>query len=222
MEKFLFLNFKTYSQSSGKNALKLAKIAQSVSGSANARIVLVVGAVDARLVSESVSLDVFGQHADPFVPGAHTGFVLPFALKGAGCKGVVLNHAENKRSDDFLRGALSISKDAGLNVLFCAESLKRAVSLASFGPAFIAVEPPELIGGNVSVSTANPELIGGAVKKINAVDKKIKVIAGAGIKTAQDVQSAVHYGAQGVFVASGVVLVSDQKKVLKDLLVGFE
>ena len=222
MQLFLFLNFKTYKEATGKNAVKLAKIAQAVSRKTGVKIVLVVQAVDLRLVLKSVSLPVFAQAADPITPGAHTGKILPFALKQAGCAGVVLNHAENKQPNEFVQNAIAESKSVGLKVLVCAESLERALSVAIFAPDFIAVEPPELIGGNVSVSTAQPDLIIGSVKKIREIGGKIKVITGAGVKSGTDARLAVKLGSAGIFVASGVVLAKNQAKVLSELAIGLK
>ena len=45
-------------------------------------------------------------------------------------------------------------------------------------PTYIAYEPPELIGGNVSVSSAKPEIIAQAAKACNG---KTKLLVGAGL-----------------------------------------
>ena len=39
------------------------------------------------------------------------------------------------------------------------KSRNEAKKIAEFGPHFVAVEPPELIGGNVSVTEEDPEII---------------------------------------------------------------
>jgi triosephosphate isomerase len=86
------------------------------------------------------------------------------------------------------------------------------------GADFVAVEPPELIGGDISVSTANPELISDAVATIGAG----KVLVGAGIKNAEDVRIALKLGAVGVLVASGVVKAADPVAALEDLCKGMK
>ncbi|MBI2597601.1 MAG: triose-phosphate isomerase, partial [Candidatus Diapherotrites archaeon] len=217
MDLFLFLNFKTYKEATGDNALKLAKTAQIVAKKTGVEIVLAVQAVDLSRIAQSVSLKVFAQHADPITAGAHTGQTLPFALKQAGCAGVVLNHAENKRSDEFIEKTAQIAKNEELAVLVCAETLKRASAISKILPDFIAVETPELIGGNISVSTAKPKLITNSVMQIKKISPKTKVLVGAGIKTKEDAILAVKYGAEGIFVSSGVVLSKEQEKALSDL-----
>jgi len=218
----LFINFKTYGPGTGEKAVELARIAEKAASKKNASIALVVQAVDIRIVSRAVSLPVFAQHLDPVEFGSHTGHVLPEAVKQAGAVGTILNHAENKRDDDFLERAIARAKSLGLTVMVCAEDSERAKRIASFSqkPEFIAVEPPELIGGNVSVSTAKPELISDSVKEIHSISK-IPVITGAGIKDSGDVKKALELGTVGVFVASGIVKAEDKEKAILGLIEGF-
>jgi len=219
----VFINFKTYRESTGKNALDLAKKAEAVSMQYGVSIVLVVQAIDLREIANAVKIPVFAQHIDPVVYGSFTGHILPEAVKDAGAIGTVLNHAENKRDNDFLQKAISRAKDAGLNVMVCAESIERAKQIASFAqkPDLIAVEPPELIGGNISVSTAQPGLISDSVKAIHAISN-IPVIVGAGIKNSNDVRKSIELGSAGVFVASGIIKAPDSKKAIEDLASGFK
>ncbi len=220
----LFINFKAYAESTGKNAVALAKKAAEISKGSKAQIVLAVQAVDIRLVSESVKLPVFAQHIDTVGFGNNTGHILAEAVKEAGAIGTVLNHTENKRDNAFLQKAIKAAKEAGLVVMVCAETLERAKEIASFGqkPEFIAVEPPELIGGNISVSTARPKLITDCVKAIKGIAPEIEVITGAGIKNTADVAKAIELGTKGVFVTSGIVKAKDQKQAIKGLVAGFK
>ncbi len=219
MVNYLFVNFKTYREGTGKNAVSLARALASLKG--RAKIIPVVQALDLKEVASKVPLNVFAQHADPVSFGSNTGAVLPEALKSAGAYGTILNHAENKRPNEFIEKAVRRCRDAGLKVMLCAESIQRARELARFSPDFIAVEPPELIGGDISVSTARPELISDSVEAIHSVDKKIIVITGAGIKNSGDVRKALELGTKGVFVASGIVKAENQKNAARELMKGF-
>ena len=174
MERILFINFKTYEQSTGKNALKLAKIAESAAKKHNKKIVLVVQPFDLQEIAKSVRLEIFAQHIDPVVYGANTGSILPEAVKQAGAIGTILNHAEKKVDDFFLEKAIARAKEVNLKVMCCAENIERAKKIASFKakPDLIAIEPPELIGGTISVSEAKPEIIEDAVKEVQAVTMK--------------------------------------------------
>jgi triosephosphate isomerase len=169
-----------------------------------------------------VSIPVFAQHSDQDVFGKGTGKILPEVIKYHGAKGTILNHAEFKLTDRVLEKSIGRAKQAGLEVLVCAENAGRAERIANMGikPDMIAIEPPELIGGEISVSTANPGIISETVLKIKMIAPGIKVICGAGIKTRQDVESAVKLGANGVFVASGVIKAKDKEKAMAELAKG--
>ena len=80
------------------------------------------------------------------------------------------------------------------------------------------VEPPELIGGDISVTTANPGIVSGTVKAVAKVDPKVAVLCGAGVKTGDDVKTAIDLGAKGVLLASGVVKAKDPEAVVRDLI----
>ncbi|MAG18288.1 MAG: triose-phosphate isomerase [Candidatus Diapherotrites archaeon] len=220
VKNYLFVNFKTYEEASGDKALALAKL---ISGqfTGEVEIIPVAQSLDLKEIASNVSLKVFAQHIDPISFGSNTGKILPEAVKSAGAVGTVLNHAENKVENDFIEKAVQRCKEVGLTIMLCAENLERAKQLATFNPDFIAVEPPELIGGDISVSTANPELISDSVKAIHEVNKEIIVITGAGVKNSEDVKKAVELGCQGVFVASGIVSAKDKEKAIKELLKGF-
>ena len=220
----LFINFKTYAEATGKNAVSLAKKAAAVAAKENVSIALVVQAADLRLVSQTVKLPVFAQHIDPIGFGGNTGHILPEAVKQAGAFGTVLNHAENKRNNDVLQKSIFRAGALGLTTMVCAESVVRAKQVASFPkkPDLIALEPPELIGGNVSVSSAKPMLIRDGVKAIKKIAPKIIVITGAGIKNAGDVEKAVELGTMGVFVSSGIVKAQNQERAIRELVSGFK
>jgi len=221
MKNYLFVNFKTYEQSTGDNALALAKLLSSFF-TGEVEIIPVVQSIDLKEISSNVPMKVFCQHIDPVVYGSNTGKILPEAVKQAGAFGTVLNHAENKVSNEFIEKAIARAQEVGLKVMLCAEDLERAKKLAEFSPDFIAVEPPELIGGDVSVSTAKPELISDSVKAIHRVNSEIIVITGAGVKSGADVSKAIELGCKGVFVASGIVSAKDKEYAIRDLLGGFK
>ena len=82
----------------------------------------------------------------------------------------------------------------------------------------IAVSVAGPLGGNVSVTTADPGVISGSVDAVHAVDENIAVLCGAGVKTGEDVRTALDLGAKGVLVASGVVKASKPEEALRDLI----
>ena len=81
----------------------------------------------------------------------------------------------------------------------------------------IAVEPPELIGGDVSVTAADPKVVSDSVEAVRKV-ADIPVLCGAGVKTGEDVRAALDLGAEGVLLASGVVKAKDVAATLRDLV----
>jgi triosephosphate isomerase len=90
--------------------------------------------------------------------------------------------------------------------------------ITEFEPDLIAVEPPELIGGDISVSNAQPEVITKALELIGAG----KLLVGAGVKSGEDVKKAIELGASGVLLASGVTKAENPEKVLEDLANGLK
>jgi len=90
-----------------------------------------------------------------------------------------------------------------------------------FRPDYIAVEPPELIGGNRSVSTARPEVVSGTVEAVRRVSPSTLVLCGAGVHARGDVARALELGADGVLVASAVTRSGDPRVAIAELLAGF-
>lgn len=210
----IFVNFKTYQQGTGELALFLAKICVEVEKETGIKIVPIVQTADIfRLASQG--LNVWAQYMDGIDFGPHTGQILPESLKEAGAKGVLLNHAEKKLSSPALKEIMA--KRQNLQILVCSESIEEAQRIVSLGPDFLAYEPPELIGGAVSVSQAKPEIISEFVSKI----KEIPILVGAGIHRREDIKKALELGAKGVLVSSDVVLSENPKQELLNLTGGF-
>lgn len=218
----MVINFKNYEESTRGNALPLAKLAEAVAKSENRNIIIAVNNVELALIASKVGIPVYAQHSDHEEFGRGTGKVLPEVIKYHGAKGTLLNHAEFKLADEVLERCIARAKGAGLEVLACAETAERAERIAKMGvkPDMIAIEPPELIGGDVSVSTANPEIVRETVERIKRIAPGIKVLCGAGIKTRQDVEAAVRLGTGGVLLASGIVKAEDKKGTITELAMG--
>lgn len=212
----MIVNFKIYEQGTGLAALELAKIHQQVAQETGASIAIAVNAIDLRAIVEAVNIPVFAQHVDPITYGSHTGHLLPDLVKEAGAYGTLLNHAECQMEDMALRRAITMAKQAGLFTVVCANTPEKAAQILEFNPDMIAVEPPELIGGDISVSKAGPEIIERAVHLIG----ENRTLVGAGVKDAEDVRIALNLGASGVLLASGVVRAADPYAVLMGLVSG--
>jgi len=213
----IIVNFKTYKESIGKNALKLAQICEKVAIDTSANIAVAVQAVDIYRISQCVEIPVFSQHIDNADYGQFTGHILAEAVKEAGAVGSLLNHSEHRLSLDIIKDIINKNKNR-LEIVACAPTSEISAEIAKFKPSFIAVEPPALIGGNISVSTAQPELITNTVNKVSPFN--VPVLCGAGIKTKEDVKIALELGAKGILLASGVVKAKEPEKVLRDLASG--
>ena len=102
MRPLIVINFKTYESATGKKAVELAKIIDSIKS--NAEMIVCPQFADLKAVADSVDIPVFSQHIDNIVPGKGTGHILPESVKAAGCSGTLINHSErrldmkNKRS----------------------------------------------------------------------------------------------------------------------------
>jgi len=217
----IIVNFKCYGEATGENALKLAKICEKVSKKTKVKIIVACQPADVYRVSSSVSIDVYGQHADAIDYGAYTGHVTVGSLKSAGAKGLILNHSEFKRVLDDIEDVLRLAKYSSMDVIVCASDSEIGEALGDLLPDYVAIEPPELIGGDVSVSCAEPELVKEAFTRIVHKHPEEGLIVGAGIHTKEDVVKALEYGATGILVSSGVVLAEDPEKELLELCSAF-
>ncbi len=217
----ILTNFKTYESATGARALSLAKIHQKVFEETGVQLAVAVQLADLAAVASTVSIPVFAQHVDAIGYGAHTGFVTPEAVKAAGAYGTLLNHSEHQMPLDELRESIARAQEAGLFVIACAQDHQEAEKVLAMGPNLVAVEPPGLIGGDISVATAQPELIKAAVAigGGNGGGNKVTLV-GAGVKNAEDVRVSLALGACGVLLASGVCKAADPEAVLRDLASG--
>ena len=216
------VNFKTYKQATGERAVKLAKICEKVAKETGVDVFIAVQNVDIFHVSSEVSIPVYAEHIDPVEYGAHTGKDLPEGLVENGATGVIINHSEDKDELIDIEENIKRAKGVGLQTIVCAPTAKSSEAMASLDPDFVAVEPPELIGGDVSVSKAKPELISDTVKLVHKVNKKVPVLCGAGIKDHDDVKIAIKLGCEGILVASGITKADDPEKALLDLIKGMQ
>ncbi|MDR2829487.1 MAG: triose-phosphate isomerase [Methanobrevibacter sp.] len=222
MSKFktpiVILNFKTYLESSGNNALNLAKTLEIVSDESGINMVAVPQATDIFRIKDETRIPIVAQHIDNVNPGGHTGSNLLECLKEAGIDGSLINHSEKRMTLADIDENIKKLRNNSLYSIVCTNNVNTSEAVASFSPNFIAVEPPELIGTGISVSQAEPEVVEGTVRRVKAVNKDIKVLCGAGISTGDDMKSALYLGAEGVLLASGVILSKNPEKALLDLV----
>ncbi len=215
-EQLVVVNFKTYESAHGVAAEELASIMGQIE--TDARMIAVVSAFDlSAVVSMAPNLEIWTQHLDPINFGSNTGWLHPETAIQRGAKGTLINHAEHKVSIEHIAMLLD-SVPEGFTVCACAADIDEARALSALQPDYVAVEPPGLIGGEISVTTADPEIVSGTARAIREISKDVGILCGAGVKNGQDVAKAIELGTSGVLLASGVTKVKDAKSALEDLV----
>lgn len=209
----IIVNFKAYSEASGENAVEIAEACQRAAEETGERLVIAPQPQD--LLRLEGSVETFAQHVDPVDPGSHTGHLLASGIKEAGASGTLLNHSEKRLEDETIRRSIEKARENGLTTVVCAQDPGECEKYSRMEPDFIAYEPPELIGGDVSVSEAHPELIGKAVER-----SRVPALTGAGIHSRADVEKSIELGTRGVLVASGIVKSGDPYSAVKEMCQG--
>ncbi len=207
----IIVNFKAYSSATGEKAEMLSQQCLEASEKTGEQVVSVPQHTDVGRMNG----EFFGQHLDPVTPGSHTGHTTAEALKAAGASGTLINHSERRLEPEKIKKSINRAKELGLTTVVCAQSPEECEKFSGFDPDFVAFEPPELIGGDISVSSAKPELIEKAVE-----NSSVEVLTGAGIKTKKDVEKSVELGCEGVLVASAVVKAENSFKEIVELCKG--
>ena len=221
MQPLIVVNFKTYETAMGAKAVELAKAMERASNS-NVRMVAVVSAFDLHSVQQAApTLEVWSQHLDPVGKGSFTGWLQPDNAIERGAKGTIINHAEHKVNIEHVKELMN-QLPSSFPICACAADVDEAHQLAELGPTFIAVEPPELIGGDISVTTADPTIVSDTVTAVQSINPDVRVLCGAGVKDGDDVRTAVDLGAHGVLLASGVTKAKNVEDVLANLVAGLE
>ena len=210
---FILVNLKAYEC----DPVAVAEAAAAVADDADARIAVAPQAAHVPAVAET-GVETWAQHVSPVGHGSHTGSTLADAVADAGAVGTLLNHSERRLKLADIDAGLGMATQADLETVACANNPRQIAGVAALGPDAVAVEPPELIGGDVSVASADPDIVTNAVRAAGAVDESVDVFCGAGISTGEDVATAAELGADGVLLASGVAKADDPRTVLEDLV----
>ena len=213
----ILLNLKTYKESMGQNAIEFSRVVEKVNEKTGISIAIAPQTIDIAAVTVSSETPVFAQHIDPVYYGRYTGHVLPDAVAEAGAYGTLLNHSEYQIPLDQIEASIKRAREVDLVTVVCADTVDTAKKIAVLGPDAIAIEPPELIGTGVSVSTAQPEIVSGSVTAVKNINSDVKLLCGAGITNGEDASAALDLGAKGILVASGVVKATDPYRALLEL-----
>jgi triosephosphate isomerase len=212
---FILVNLKAYPC----DPVAVAEAARDVAESSGVRIAVAPQAAHLDRITDT-GVETWAQHVSPNGHGSYTGSTLAEAVADAGAEGTLLNHSENRLKLADIDASLDAAERAGLETCVCGNNPEQIGAVAALGPDSVAVEPPELIGGDVSVSTADPDIVVDAVDAAAAVDGSVDVYCGAGVSTGDDVVAAGELGATGILLASGVAKADDPRAALEDLVAG--
>jgi len=212
----IIVNYKTYSEATGKKAVKLSKTAEAVSLESGVNICVAPQAADIASVCDAVSIPVLAQHIDPIVPGSSTGHILLESVKEAGAVGALINHAERQLKLCDIEAIVARIRKAGMVSVVCTSNAAVSEAAAALKPDIISLEPPELIGTGIPVSKTKPDAVTQMVTLVKHVNPYVVTLCGAGITKGEDVAAALKLGTMGVLVASGIVKAKDPRKVLME------
>ncbi|MFZ3355165.1 MAG: triose-phosphate isomerase [Thermoplasmata archaeon] len=215
------LNLKSYPGALGPGAEQIGRVLERLGQEFAISVALAPGAPDIAHLTQLLQIPILAQHTDNIDSGAHTGYVVAEALAFARAQGSLLNHSEHPISLAAVGATVERLRHFGLVPVVCARNVAEARTLARFRPPYLAVEPPELIGGKVSVSKAKPEVISRTVAAVRSVSPATKVLCGAGIHDATDVRRSIELGSEGILVASAVTRAPDVEVAIRELLRGF-
>jgi triosephosphate isomerase len=212
----IIVNFKGYSEAMGEKAEELAEKCRKASENTGKEVVVCPQPQDIQRVSET-GVETVAQHVSRKDTGSHTGHVMAEGVKRSGATGTMIDHSERRLEPEIIEKTVEKAKELGLKTILCAKTPEEVERYSQFKPDYISIEPPELIGGETAVSTARPEMIRDAVEK---TAEGVETLAGAGIKSREDVEKAKELGCAGILVASGVVKSENPQETLEDLCKG--
>lgn len=215
MKPLIIVNFKAYNEGLGGKGITLIRLLSSYENvimSVPSPLINLASGFFCNEKTCSFKTRIFAQHIDNVKPGAHTGSVTVEEVKMAGASGSLINHSEKRIPINDIQELVKKLKENNMISIVCCQNLNEAKKIAKFKPDFIAYEPPELIGGDISVSSTKPEVIAEIVKQISP----IKLLVGAGVKTREDITKSMELGAKGILVASGVIKAN--KNDIKELI----
>jgi triosephosphate isomerase len=212
----IIVNYKTYSEATGKKAVKLSKSAEKVSKETGVNISVAPQFTDIKAIADAVSIPVISQHIDPIMPGSHTGHILLDSVKEAGAIGTLINHSEKQLKLSDIQTIIKNTYESDMTSVVCTNNAAVSSAVAALKPDIISLEPPELIGTGIPVSKAQPKVVTDTVERVKQVNPDAVLLCGAGITKGEDVTAALNLGTMGVLVASGIVKAKEPYKVLME------
>ncbi len=215
--KYFIINYKTYPQASGENAVKLTEKLLAADIPDGLSLVICPQAADIYRVREKFPhAEIWGQHVDLIEAGRATGWTSIETLIMAGISGSIINHSEHELSYEEAVGTVQLAKEHQVKTCLAVGDIQMAEKLMETKPDIMAFEPPELVGSGVSLMSANPEEAEGFYERYK--DNGSILCIGAGVSKPGDVAKAAEIGYEGILIASAIVKADNPTEVLNDML----
>ena len=200
----------------GDQVLSLALAADAASVKYGVDVIFTTPYTEIRRVAEAAKhLFVCAPHMDALRPGRGLADVLPEALRAAGAKGVMLNHAERPLTMETLEKTLARAREVGLFTIVCANTTAQAMEIAKLGPDIIVAEPSELIGTG---RPSSMEYVRASIDAVKRVNPDILVLQGAGISGTRDVYNVISAGAEATGASSAIALAASPEAMADEML----
>ncbi len=217
----LIINLKNYLETAGDNTIKIIKDAEKVSEKTDVEIIVSPPQPSLALMTSQTNLKIISQHIDIKKSGSSTGYYIPEIIQKVGAFGSIINHSEHEIKMEEIRQSIEKLRELNLISIVCIKSAKDLKNILDFKPSYIAIEPPELIGTQKSISTEKPYLITECSNIINDEKTETKLICGAGISTKEDVKIALENGSSGILVSSSITKSSNWHDKIFELASAF-
>lgn len=216
----VIVNYKAYPSALGRKAVELTEALARAARGRRVTLAVAPQAADLHRVAQADLLPVLAQHVDSLAPGNGTGTTIVESVKDAGAVGSLVNHAEKRLTLAEIGAVVARLRAAQLSSVVCSDTAGTTRAAAALRPDMVAVEPPELIGGAVSVTSADPGIVRDSVKAAKEVHPEVRVLCGAGVQNGDDLAAALKLGAHGILLASAVMKAKDPGAALVEILRG--
>ena len=200
----------------GDVLLEMAKGLDKLAEKYDVDIVLDIPDTEIYNVAKNVKrVHVYSQHMDSIPVGRGMGRTLPEAVKAAGAKGVMLNHAEHKLTIEEIAAAIQRADELGLATMVCADSIEEVKAIAKLGPNILVAEPSELIGTG---KPADKEYVDEVIKVIREINPDIKPFPSAGISKGEDCYNIIKAGAAASGCSSAIAKAANPLALAEEMI----
>ena len=200
----------------GEEMFALAKVIDKTAMKYDVDIIVTPQYTDIKLLADNTErILVFAQHMDALTPGRGLGSVLPEAVKAAGAKGVMLNHAEKPLDMETLEKTIRRADEVGLATIVCADTIEDVKKIAHMSPNLIVAEPTELIGTG---KPADKEYVDEVIRVIREINPDIKPFPSAGITKGEDCYNIIKAGSSASGCSSAIAKAANPLALAEEMI----